>query len=851
MNNSQLRKLGVPDALIADTLAGIRSAADAKALRGYKLKKYLPALLADPAAHAADPHFGPLAKAVMTAEAADLAPPREPIPYRTWGADIDAEAHKQMRDACALPQAVGAALMPDAHVGYGLPIGGVLALENAVVPYAVGVDIACRMKLSVLDTPVGYLDAVPEKLESALQKGTRFGVGSRFQKRQEHPVMDADWHVTKITREQKDKAWAQLGSSGSGNHFAEFGLLTLEEADEELGLAKGEYLALLSHSGSRGVGAAVCSTYSAIARNRLGKRQQERFGRLAWLDMDSQEGREYWAAMNLMGDYAAANHAVLHRNVLGEIGAQAIAGVENHHNFCIPAGERIPTPAGPRFITEISPGDEVYGFDREGGLAPVTVTARWESGRKPCLTVRTAHRRLRLSAEHPVLVVRADRVRDPALRGRPARAVGRYEWVPAGELRKGDEVVCGEGYYPRAAAGDEGVARFLGAFLGDGWTRREAAVTRQGYGFGLAIGTGDQPHTARYRRLMERLPLPVLAKGTWKSKAPALKVDAPGAFGISGSGREVWEFVRGYGLHRPSKARRVPAEAFGYGLAAKRALLAGYMDADGSVGPHDGSGLVRSTNPALVADLRELAIGAGLTVSPVRATRQVTNFGPAEVHGFNVSPGSLAELDLWHEAKAANVRTAGRVLRPARAGLRTGRLDLPPGTFVERILSVAPGGEPEPVFDLTVDAPEHAFVCEGVVVHNCWKETHGGREVYVHRKGATPAGAGVLGVIPGSMADPAFVVRGKGRAESLDSASHGAGRRMSRTKAKAKYAFGSVKKTLAARGVRVISAGADEVPGVYKNIRQVMADQTDLVEVVARFDPKVVKMCGDGSRAED
>ncbi|QDT16333.1 RtcB family protein [Alienimonas californiensis] len=468
MNNSQLRKLGVPDFLIAEALAGIRSAAEAKELRGYKLKQFLPALMENPAEHADDPHFGPLATAVMTAEAEDLAPPPEPIGYRTWGDDIDAEAHKQMREACSLPSARGAALMPDAHLGYGLPIGGVLGLENAVVPYAVGVDIACRIKLSVLDVPAGYLEAVPDRLETALNKGTRFGVGSSYGRsgRQHHPVMDQDWSITRITRENKDKAWAQLGSSGSGNHFAEFGLLTLNQRDEELGLEKGEYLALLSHSGSRGVGAAVCSTYSAIARNKLGKRQQERFGRLAWLDMDSQEGQEYWAAMNLMGDYAAANHAVLHKNVMDLIGAKAIAGVENHHNFA-------------------------------------------------------------------------------------------------------------------------------------------------------------------------------------------------------------------------------------------------------------------------------------------------------------------------------------------------------------------------------------------------WKETHGGKEIYVHRKGATPAGAGVLGVIPGSMADPAFIVRGKGNAESLDSASHGAGRRMSRTKAKAKYTFGSVKKTLAERGVRVISAGSDEVPGVYKNIRQVMAAQTDLVDVVARFDPRVVKMCGDGSRAED
>ena len=78
--------------------------------------------------------------------------------------------------------------------------------------------------------------------------------------------MDRNWSVARVTRENKDKAWKQLGTSGSGNHFVEFGLLTLSTADAELGLEAGEYVALLSHSGSRGTGAAVCSTYSAIAR---------------------------------------------------------------------------------------------------------------------------------------------------------------------------------------------------------------------------------------------------------------------------------------------------------------------------------------------------------------------------------------------------------------------------------------------------------------------------------------------------------------------------------------------------------------------------------------------------------
>ena len=101
------------------------------------------------------------------------------------------------------------------------------------------------------------------------------------------------------------------------------------------------------------------------------------------------------------------------------------------------------------------------------------------------------------------------------------------------------------------------------------------------------------------------------------------------------------------------------------------------------------------------------------------------------------------------------------------------------------------------------------------------------------------------------MATPAFVVRGLGNPESLNSASHGAGRVMSRKKAKGIFNWKAQQADLAQRGVRVLSAGADEVPGVYKDIHAVMQHQQDLVAIIARFDPKIVKMCDDGSRAED
>ena len=125
--------------------------------------------------------------------------------------------------------------------------------------------------------------------------------------------------------------------------------------------------------------------------------------------------------------------------------------------------------------------------------------------------------------------------------------------------------------------------------------------------------------------------------------------------------------------------------------------------------------------------------------------------------------------------------------------------------------------------------------------HNfAWRERHrlpGGSmaDVIVHRKGATPAGAGVLGIIPGSMGAPGYVVRGKGSDASLHSAAHGAGRRMSRTAAKKQFRWEDAMAFLRARNVTLISAGLDEVPMAYKNIDEVMAAQQDLVEPLARF----------------
>lgn len=464
MNTKDLIRLGVPPGEATRRGVDFIARYILKGLDKATLAEAVAAIVRDPAAFVDDELRGEFAQALARV----ARPLREaPAVWRQWGEGLEPEAVNQMGRACQLPVAVAGALMPDAHVGYGLPIGGVLATDNAVIPYAVGVDIACRMKLTVLDLPLRELERQREKLTKAIEVETRFGIGAMFKQRREHEVLDADWSVSPVTKQNQDRAWAQLGTSGSGNHFVEFGMFTIEQPTE--GLPAGEYVALLSHSGSRGTGAAVCDHYSKLAMAQHPDLPKEH-RHLAWLALDSEAGQEYWAAMELMGRYAAANHALIHRHLARHLGLTVLLDVENHHNFA--------------------------------------------------------------------------------------------------------------------------------------WMEKHVIAGRE-------------------------------------------------------------------------------------------------------------------------------------------------------------------------------------------------------------------------------------------------------RELVVHRKGATPAGVGVLGIIPGSMATPGFLVRGKGNAASLLSASHGAGRVMSRTKALETFAWEKVNRVLKDRGVKLISAGLDEVPMVYKDIHQVMAAQADLVEVLGRFDPKLVKMAPHGERPED
>ena len=263
-------------------------------------------------------------------EVHELSP--EKTEFKIYGAQyIDRSAVKQMEIAMSLPVVAQGALMPDAHTGFGLPIGGVLATKNEVIPYAIGVDIGCRMSLSILDEGEHFLKSHSYEMKMALREKTHFGMEGNLEWKQEHPVLDSkDFQASELLKRLHGKAAKQLGSSGGGNHFVEFGLLELHEGNS-LQLPAKKYMALLSHSGSRGLGANVAQHYTRIAMEtcKLPREAQQ----LAWLDMNSEAGQEYWLSMNLAGEYAKACHEQIHANVLKAVGLQVMARVENHHNF--------------------------------------------------------------------------------------------------------------------------------------------------------------------------------------------------------------------------------------------------------------------------------------------------------------------------------------------------------------------------------------------------------------------------------------------------------------------------------------------------------------------------------------
>jgi tRNA-splicing ligase RtcB (3'-phosphate/5'-hydroxy nucleic acid ligase) len=353
--------------------------------------KLLAEVLKQPAAFEAHAQLSRLAVELLKPANNIIALTDSTLPYAIYGAEaIEEGALRQMEMAMKLPITVGGALMPDAHQGYGLPIGGVLATKNAVIPYGVGVDIGCRMCMTLYDLPITILEEKKEALKKMLVNNTMFGQAT-FKKPKDHEILERkEFSEIKIAREMKDRAAKQIGSSGGGNHFVEFGIVEILTEVNEYNLAPGQYVAVLSHSGSRGLGATIASYYTKVAMETCKLPQEAKH--LAWLDLDTEAAQEYWLAMNLAGDYASACHHQIHERMAIGLRETPLAMIENHHNFAwkekdtfgneIIVHRKGATPAGEGVLGIIPGSMATPGFIVRGkGLAASINSASHGAGR--------------------------------------------------------------------------------------------------------------------------------------------------------------------------------------------------------------------------------------------------------------------------------------------------------------------------------------------------------------------------------------------------------------------------------------------------------------------------------------
>ncbi|HUS03401.1 MAG TPA: RtcB family protein [Chitinophagaceae bacterium] len=391
LKGKELRAIGFPEGPVISIAMNIME-------KNFKHKdkaealQLLRSVLAEPKRFFEHELFGKIAEPLLPKEVIEnfeIPLKNVSVDFNIFGGEyIEAGALEQMNYATKLPIAVAGALMPDAHQGYGLPIGGVLATDNAVIPYGVGVDIGCRMCLSIFDIDPGDLEEKENYYKRELLESTLFGAGKEFKKPTEHEVLERkEFYEIGLLRQLQSKAAAQIGSSGSGNHFVEFGIIDL---DDGLGIPKGKYVGLLSHSGSRGLGANIANHFTKIAKQK--RLLPKSAANLSWFTLDEEEGIQYWKAMNLAGDYASACHHIIHDKIAKQLGRHPLKMVENHHNFAwkemyngkeVIVHRKGATPAGKDVLGIIpgsmtAPGFIVKGQGEEASLS----SASHGAGRK-------------------------------------------------------------------------------------------------------------------------------------------------------------------------------------------------------------------------------------------------------------------------------------------------------------------------------------------------------------------------------------------------------------------------------------------------------------------------------------
>jgi len=724
------------------------------------------------------------------------------------------------------------------HYCFTVPTGYLIVRRNGKVI----ITGNCGNKAVLIDADASDVRKNISKIMDDIFKNISFGVGRINQSSVESPLLDdGDIWSDQPMADLHKLASEQLGTIGSGNHFVD---VFSDELDR---------IWIGIHCGSRGFGHKIATYFLEKANAPQAMDEPP-----CVLSMDSTLGKDYYRAMKIAGEYAYAGRNWICKEVADILGAKIIEEVHNHHNFCIPSTEKIPTPTGWTTIDKIEKGDIVFSFDKEKGIYKTKVKNKIETGEKIIYSIKTRNREIRCSPEHPILTIEVTEDFHPTRKWHKKR-VGKYIWKKAEDLKEKDIVVCSHNYHEENKKNSFGLkkSRLLGAFIGDGWLRKNPFNC--GYSVGLAIGNKEEEVTIRYKKLLEEI-FPMAKWGNNKK----------GAFGLSSSNKEVYINLLQWNIGMKSKERMFPNFVFNLNRKEKISFISGYIDADGYVYKKDmnennGRCKICAASKRLVEDLRELCIGIGLHCTNILTINYKSNFGEHLAYSFFLDAFSSSFLKLWHQTKNKNQRNVKEInLKHDLQKSKIGYLDLPNNFFAQYIKKIEISDHKEKVFDIEIDDVNHNFICEGIVVHNCWEENHFGEDIYVVRKGSTPAFPGQKCFVGGSMGDISVILEGVESEESkgiLYSTVHGAGRVMGRMEAKGKIKFDKetnerrvvreprisredMNAWLREKNVELRGADVDESPQAYKRLPEVLAHHEGTINIVHTLTPLGVCMAG-------
>ena len=282
------------------------------------------------------------------------APLAEAIEAETPGEAANlALARARMTELLHIPVVSRGVIMPDAcPSGHGcatIPVGGAIAVENAIIPGAHSADICCSMFATFFPAnhPVGAM-------MDHLQKTTHFGPGGRPRGAQfTSAVLDEPVWDNPFLSGLRSRAQDFLGTQGDGNHFAYVGRIEFTETQRaalatagytELAAAierrdDGAFNVLVTHHGSRGLGADLYKRGQKAARAWCDENAKDIPDSAVWLAADSPEGRAYWDALQYISRWTRENHAVIHEALLRRLGQRALVQIGNEHNFVWKRGE--------------------------------------------------------------------------------------------------------------------------------------------------------------------------------------------------------------------------------------------------------------------------------------------------------------------------------------------------------------------------------------------------------------------------------------------------------------------------------------------------------------------------------